>query len=1145
MRRLAPWVALLCGCAAGAPGSSIRLADADASVDVDGSASLCGAGECQPVGAGICGDDYLEPGPAPAREACDDGNLLDGDACDSGCAPTAITVVEASATESLAPALATAAHGALIAWAARDASGTAIRALRLTDRGLRLDASPLLVARLAGDPGDAHVRAAALHDGYAIVWTAPDVSADQLVMVAVVDAYGRVRTQQVSPTDRGAQREPVIAPNGRDAVVVAWLEEANADDVGQPIVARARVLTRREVPGDVPRLVAGPILDLSDPSRAAGELDVAGWTDRPQWAAFYALAPRDVGARIQDTMLARFDEGRRLDGANGVRVATNELRNTITALRNGTYAIAQTYAEGVDTSVDLCRAPATGAFTTCPSWESILSRTSLDRVVLAPTILGDIVGLWDHTSPGRGVGAAVLSGAPIAEIDDLTQLLGGDRDPTDVAAARGSRAVWVTWSERGSAGARRIRTYLLPYADPCRECAGETPYCDETQAICVGCRSGADCPIEAPLCDPAGSRSCVECIGTSDCESAPNRHRSCMTGVCDYECIDGYSDCTDGAGCETFSFKDDANCGGCGIACPPGAHCTANECRCDPPYLMCNGACVDPRTDPTNCGGCGVTCGDNSACTSSSCACLAGFDACSGECVSLPDDDQHCGACGHDCDAQPGITSSYCYDWHCRATCAPGRATCDDLGDNGCEVVLATDVANCGSCNRDCRLYPNVASATCAAGDCSFTCTAPRADCDGLDGNGCETNTSTSMAHCGGCGIACSPWQYCNGSCINLTPTISTNATTYASGTPVVVSWTNFPGTTTSDVVAITTLGAPVGTTMVSYAPGTTTNGSWTMSLILPPASYEVRMIVGGTVRTMRSFTVTGAAAVVTPIAPLFAGGSSVQVNYSNVGTLAGRRLVIAPEGSSNSTVTMEAALTGGTGGARVFVGIPAGRYVARLYIGTGGSVRFSQSDPFTVSGVGQPAIVTALPTYAAGSNTVTVYWVNLTPHSTDRIAIAEPAFSATRYWIRMNSTGTASGNVSFASLRLPPGTYVARAYDQGTTTLEATSPTFTVTGTAASMGVTLSVASVVAPMTSFSVGFGGFFPSTTDWISVAPVGMADTTYSQLRWSPGTLSGTVTFSGLPAGDYEVRGYFNWGTTQSYVPVIRRTFRVGS
>ncbi len=44
--------------------------------------SICVAGECVARG---CGDGYREPGPEPAREGCDDGNVRDGDLCSSSC----------------------------------------------------------------------------------------------------------------------------------------------------------------------------------------------------------------------------------------------------------------------------------------------------------------------------------------------------------------------------------------------------------------------------------------------------------------------------------------------------------------------------------------------------------------------------------------------------------------------------------------------------------------------------------------------------------------------------------------------------------------------------------------------------------------------------------------------------------------------------------------------------------------------------------------------------------------------------------------------------------------------------------------------------------------------------------------------------
>jgi len=68
---------------------------------------VCVAGGCVARG---CGDGFVEPGPsddapdAPAREACDDGNLLDGDACSASCTPTSFVVDRAPDLE-YAPAL--------------------------------------------------------------------------------------------------------------------------------------------------------------------------------------------------------------------------------------------------------------------------------------------------------------------------------------------------------------------------------------------------------------------------------------------------------------------------------------------------------------------------------------------------------------------------------------------------------------------------------------------------------------------------------------------------------------------------------------------------------------------------------------------------------------------------------------------------------------------------------------------------------------------------------------------------------------------------------------------------------------------------------------------------------------------------------
>lgn len=72
-----------------------------------------------------------------------------------------------------------------------------------------------------------------------------------------------------------------------------------------------------------------------------------------------------------------------------------------------------------------------------------------------------------------------------------------------------------------------------------------------------------------------------------------------------------------------------------------------------------------------------------------------------------------CGDCNTKCNATNGVPS--CDDGQCVFACSDGYADCDGEGDNGCEVALATDAANCGACGRDCAMY----GATCGSQVCS------------------------------------------------------------------------------------------------------------------------------------------------------------------------------------------------------------------------------------------------------------------------------------------------------------------------------------------------------------------------------------------------------------------------------------------
>jgi hypothetical protein len=86
--------------------------------------------------------------------------------------------------------------------------------------------------------------------------------------------------------------------------------------------------------------------------------------------------------------------------------------------------------------------------------------------------------------------------------------------------------------------------------------------------------------------------------------------------------------------------------------------------------------------------------------------------------------------------------------------CAPGLASCTQLTQDGCEVDTRSDAAHCGGCNRPCAFQDGVAS--CAASACQLAgCVTGFGDCNLAAADGCEVNLATDPTHCGSCQVAC------------------------------------------------------------------------------------------------------------------------------------------------------------------------------------------------------------------------------------------------------------------------------------------------------------------------------------------------------------------------------------------------------
>jgi alpha-tubulin suppressor-like RCC1 family protein len=113
----------------------------------------------------------------------------------------------------------------------------------------------------------------------------------------------------------------------------------------------------------------------------------------------------------------------------------------------------------------------------------------------------------------------------------------------------------------------------------------------------------------------------------------------------------------------------------------------------------------------------------------------------------------HCGACGNDCRAKAGVAGARCVAGRCVVeACEPLRGDCNDDGGDGCETDTATSPAHCGGCRQACDGTNGTPS--CAGGACAIACMPGFENCDTRLDNGCEADLS-SAAHCGRCGNRC------------------------------------------------------------------------------------------------------------------------------------------------------------------------------------------------------------------------------------------------------------------------------------------------------------------------------------------------------------------------------------------------------
>ena len=246
-----------------------------------------------------------------------------------------------------------------------------------------------------------------------------------------------------------------------------------------------------------------------------------------------------------------------------------------------------------------------------------------------------------------------------------------------------------------------------------------------------------------------------------DCDVACPQGQTCVSGSCEgSSCTSPEVSCL-GECVDLMTHHD--HCGGCEQPCAGDEVCINGACSADCPgdWEVCGDVCVDTNTDPAHCGGCDKPCADGEECASGVCQCPQGTESCANTCVDTATDLAHCGKCDNLCpDGANAITT--CAMGMCGQQCNMGYEDCN-MKPDGCETNLTTDLQHCGKCGNSC---PSVSNGVpeCKGANCGIgSCNKGYDDCDNQLATGCEANLNSDDKNCGQCKYDCGVGNYCSG----------------------------------------------------------------------------------------------------------------------------------------------------------------------------------------------------------------------------------------------------------------------------------------------------------------------------------------------------------------------------------------------
>lgn len=278
-----------------------------------------------------------------------------------------------------------------------------------------------------------------------------------------------------------------------------------------------------------------------------------------------------------------------------------------------------------------------------------------------------------------------------------------------------------------------------PVCNPASECVpgcvtdancaatAATPICDEASMSCVECLDDAACDGDTPVCDEP-VRSCVGCVEDGDCDGRCDMTTNmCVGCLDDGDCPGGVCDPASDSCLECLADAD----------CPAGSTCGEDnvcgpQCRSDLDCMIAAPAL--PVCDEGDCVECVLfsDCEEGEVCT--------GDNTCAPECEADADCSGDLGVCLVDagycveCDADAGCEGDAVCDLD-DFTCASGCEEDEDCA--GADEVCDEPAMMCVECTRDEECLAVCDEGTNACVDCTGD--------DDCERGTCEDNTCVGM----------------------------------------------------------------------------------------------------------------------------------------------------------------------------------------------------------------------------------------------------------------------------------------------------------------------------------------------------------------------------------------------------------------